>query len=146
MVSDAESAKTENIRRLREISGHLVDPEVATAVFELLPDAIIVVDSDARIQLVNRQTEFLFGYHRKELFDQHVNMLLPEEFRERHLVHLSQYMNEPRMRPMGLRSMDLRGRKKDGSVFVAEINLSPLSTEFGILVAAVIRRKREDAE
>ena len=130
-----------NIQKLREIGGHLVDPDIAVRIFEELPDAIVVVDQAATIQLVNKQTEMLFGYHRIDLFDQPIEILVPEDARERHAEHRSGFLLDPRTRPMGL-GMALQGRRKDGSQFEAEINLSPIVTRGGIFVLAVIRRKR----
>jgi protein-histidine pros-kinase len=135
----------ENIAKLRELSGHLIDPDIAIAMFEELPDAIILVDDQARIQLVNKQTELLFGYARRELFDHPVEMLLPEAVRERHVAHRDAYFQDPRVRPMGV-GMVLSGRHKNGREFEVEINLSPIVPgRHGSLYLAVVRRTRRQA-
>jgi PAS domain S-box-containing protein len=113
------------------------------------PDAMVIVDDAGRIQLVNGQTEQLFGYTRDELLDQPVELLVPERFREPHPEHRRGYLVAPRPRPMGA-GFDLFGRRKDGSEFPAEISLSPIDTEDGRLVTAAIRditerRKAADA-
>ena len=46
---------------------------------EAAPDAMVCVEGDGRIALVNAQTERLFGYHREELIGQHVEILVPED-------------------------------------------------------------------
>ena len=51
------------------------------ALLEAAPDAIVLVDGDGRIQLVNVQTERLFGYARHELLGQPVEILVPARFR-----------------------------------------------------------------
>jgi protein-histidine pros-kinase len=135
---------TEIIQKLRELSGHLVDPDIAIAMFEQLPDAIIVVDSAGVIQLVNRQAEFMFGWHRSELFDKPIETLIPEASKDKHVRFRSDFMMDPRTRPMGL-NLPLRARRKDGDDFPVEINLSPISTKPGLLVMAVIRRKRVES-
>jgi PAS domain S-box-containing protein len=113
------------------------------------PDAIVIVDNDARIQLVNSQTERMFGYRRQELQDQLVEMLLPERLAGGHVQLRSQYIANPTVRPMGT-GLETIGRRKDGSEFPVDISLSPLETENGLLVISAIRdtteRKRAEDE
>ena len=117
--------------------------------FESAPDAAIVVDADGRIVLANAHVEELFGYSRDELLGQTVELLVPERFREAHVDQRRGYVAEPRKRPMGHPGLNLRGRRKDGSEFPAEIALGPLETERGLLVTAIVRdtsRHRAAAE
>jgi PAS domain S-box-containing protein len=107
-------------------------------VFEWAPDALVVTDRRGRIVRVNRQTEELFDYRRDDLLGQPVEMLLPERFVSLHAEHRTSYMSEPRSRPMGAR-LPLYGRRRDGSEFCVDIMLSPLETEDGIFVLAVVR-------
>ncbi|WP_242419226.1 PAS domain S-box protein, partial [Frankia sp. CpI1-P] len=102
------------------------------------PDAIVAVLSDGRIALVNAQAERLFGYSRDELHGQSVEILVPEAGRSRHPQHRERYFHDPRPRPMGAQ-MQLAARRRDGSEFPAEISLSALETEDGLLVSAAIR-------
>jgi len=82
------------------------------ALLEAAPDAMVIVDAEGRIALVNSQTERMFGYQREELLNQPVEILVPDR---------------------------LRGRRKGGVEFPVEIALSPIETEEGVLVTHAIR-------
>jgi PAS domain S-box-containing protein len=108
------------------------------ALLESAPDGIIITDRDGRISIVNRQAEVLFGYEREDLIGRSIEVLLPERARDGHAAHRAKYLAAPAVRPMG-RGLALSGRRNDGSEFPAEISLSPLETEEGLLITAVVR-------
>ncbi len=114
---------------------------------EAAPDAIVIVDAEGRIAIVNSQTERIFGYQRSELIGQPVELLLPQELRAVHTKHRAAYTAAPRTRPMGS-GLSLSARRRDGSTFPVEISLSAIQTENGRLVTSVIRdiTERRQAE
>ena len=122
----------------RDITERKANESLYRGLLEAAPDAMVVVDGTGTIQLVNAQCEELFGYDRIELVGQAIEVLVPEEHRRAHPSHRSGYSTAPRTRPMGF-GLDLTARRKDGSVFPAEISLSSIETEAGRLVSAAIR-------
>ncbi|MGH2582691.1 MAG: sensor domain-containing diguanylate cyclase [Anaerolineales bacterium] len=116
---------------------------------EAAPDAMVIVNPDGVITLVNAQAEVLFGYTRHEMLGQAVENLMPARFRDLHPKHRGGYVAAPHTRAMGP-GFDLFGLRKDGSEFPVEVTLSPLDTDEGVLISAAIRdiseRKRLEAQ
>ena len=76
---------------------------------ESAPDAMVVMDQQGQILLVNAQVERLFGHKREELLGQDVVILMPERFRGRHSLRRTEYFGHPRVRSMGQDVSSTRG-------------------------------------
>jgi len=110
--------------------------------FELMPDAIVVLNATGRIVLANQQAESLFGYPSGDLIGRPVETLLPERLRPAHVGHRSGYVAQPRVRSMGV-GLELYGLRADGTEIPVEISLSPLQTDEGMMVMSAIRDSTE---
>jgi PAS domain S-box-containing protein len=114
------------------------------ALLESAPDAMLVIAADGSIKLANAQTERLFGYAREEMLGRAMEMLVPDDVRERHPALRARYMASP-----ANISVELRARRQDGEVIPVEISLSPIASAEGMLVVASLRditeRKKADA-
>lgn len=113
------------------------------------PIATVITDQTGHIILVNIQAEAQFGYQRSEMIGQSVEILVPEAVRSQHTHNRRTYLESPQMREMGS-GMELFARRKDGSYFPVEIQLSSIQTRDGIMVMSFIAditdRKRIAAE
>lgn len=116
-------------------------------VLESAPDAMVIVNAQREIILVNSRTEALFGYCREELLGQVIELLIPERYRRNHVAESAGYIAAPHPRAM-CENLALFGRRCDGSEFPVEVSLSPLNLPEGLFVISAIRdiSTRKEAE
>ena len=114
-----------------------LDPLLVTpaAVLEGLPDAVVAAARDGRIVFANSLAEELFGYPKRELLGQPVQMLWPERVRARYSRNMDLYFTtEPPMR-----FSTAAGLRRDGSEFIGEMSWGIVETKAGPLLLAVGR-------
>jgi PAS domain S-box-containing protein len=104
------------------------------SLLESAPDAMVIVDRDNVIQLVNKQCENIFGYTKEELLKQKASILLWDSYRN----------NEPsrffaELQKEKTDAIELICRRKNGDNFPVEISLRPIETEEGLLLSLAIR-------
>ena len=146
MLSPLESAEgTLVTAAIRDISVRKAADKVLAqmegryrGLLEAAPDAMVVVNQDGGIVLLNLQAEKEFGYHRDELVGQKVTNIIPEGFAERLVADDLRFAEGESAQEIG-GGIELTGRRKDGSEFPIEIMLSPLESAEGTLVTAAIR-------
>ena len=107
------------------------------ALLESTVQSIIAVDSNGTIAMTNGNTESMFGYRGEDLIGQHLSLLIPEEARNLHAAHLENWFAAPRNRITGI-GFDLKGRRRDGTTFPAEIAVSTIETAEGKLGVAFV--------
>jgi PAS domain S-box-containing protein len=116
----------------------MLSPDIVRHVLDSAPDAMVIVDAEGVIVFANRQVSELFGYEPGEVTGQRVEILVPEQFRDRHISHRQSYVENVRVRPMG-KGLELFARRKDGTEFPVEISLSPMGGTAEVLSIAAIR-------
>ena len=130
---------------LRDLTQLKEAEEKFRRVVETAPDAIVLVNPEGLIIMVNPQAERMFAYAQRELIGQPVEILVPERFRGGHAHNRSAYLRKQVIRLMGV-GQELCVVRKDGSEFPVEISLSPIETVDGILVSSTIRDITERKE
>ncbi len=107
------------------------------SLLESTPQSVIGVSADEKIVLANGTTEKMFGYRPDELIGHPLQILIPENARQRHSEYHRVYFANMQTRPMGT-GLDLEGRRKDGATFPVEIGLSVIATSGGKLGVAFV--------
>ena len=110
--------------------------------FDSAPDAMVVTDQDGKIVLINSQAEKLFGYSRRELTGDFVEVLMPKRMRAGHGQFRQSYMKNPLPRAMGAH-LELLALRKDGTEIPVEISLSAQTIEGVVYVSSTIRDMNE---
>jgi PAS domain S-box-containing protein len=140
-----------NLRGFSEFSHDLSESEEAgakyRALLEAAPDAMVVVNRDGDIVLLNLQAQRQFGYYRDELLGRPVRTIIPEGFAERLIADDLRSEQDALAQQIGT-GIELIGQRKDGSEFPIEIMLSPLERADGYTVTVAIRdiSVRKDVE
>ncbi|NQZ11897.1 MAG: transporter substrate-binding domain-containing protein, partial [Algicola sp.] len=134
--------KTGNLDEIRltliDLTERKAGQERFSALMESAPDAMVVINRDGDLLLVNSQVEKLFGYGREALLAGKIEMLTPQSIRASHIEFRNRFFDNPSVRMLE-NNPRLNGLRKNGELFPAEVSLSPLYADEGLLVVAVIR-------
>lgn len=111
------------------------------------PDAIICSNSEARITYWNRSAERLFGYMADEALQLSPDIIVPNSWRRIYESELDRLRRGERME-LADRTIELSGKRKDGSEFPAEISLSTWqegnTTSVGSIVRDITERRQNE--
>jgi PAS domain S-box-containing protein len=126
------------IHRVQDVTADIHAESRFGNLLEAAPDAILEVDEEGKIMLLNKAAETMFGYTRRELMGRSIEVLVPEAMGSAHVAHRTAYTARPQTRPMGT-GLELKAQRKDGTLFPVEISLSPNRTEESLRVIALVR-------
>jgi PAS domain S-box-containing protein len=120
-----------------------------TGIFSSAMDAIITIDSQQRIMMINRAGEKMFQHDSSTVLGQPLEMLIPHRFRDAHQQHVAQFgetgVTTRQMGKLG----DLSGLRADGTEFPIEASIS--QTEIGgqkiftVILRDITLRKESEA-
>lgn len=89
---------------------------------EATPDAIIIMDAEGKIQMVNARTEVMFGYTTNEMVGAPVEILVPESLHGQHIKKRAEFMSQPYILTAGVERV-IYAVRKTGEIFPVEISI-----------------------
>lgn len=120
-------------------TGERLREELKAKGFSVAADAMVIIDARGIIVVVNTQVTTFFWYTEEELLGASVDMLLPDDLREVHAQHRTEYVDNPIIKSMGV-GRKLLGQRKDGKQFMVEVSLNPLPHRNEMFFMAIVRR------
>lgn len=126
------SNEDSSAQNIRDASARLI------AILDASPDALIIINEDGKIELMNATVESMFRYSKEELLGQNVNMLMPDSFKNAHDNHLSSYKKSCRSSIIGT-GRKLRGKKSDGQDFPIYLSVGEIKQSSHIQFIGIIR-------
>ena len=116
---------------------NLDQQELFKLLFEAAGEGIILVNKSGIILKVNERVVEMFGYTKAEITNQHLNILVPKNLREKHSEHLEKYFLDPKSRHMGI-GLHLEAATKSEQLFPVEISLNHFESKGTVYVIALI--------
>ncbi len=100
-------------------------------------DAIVTIDYQGVIQTFNQSAELIFGYEGEEIVGQNISILMADEVKESHAHHVKTYQ-PGKGRPL-LSGREFVAKRKDGTFFPVEINISDVRVNDQVFIVGIIR-------
>jgi PAS domain S-box-containing protein len=97
-----------------------LEQEVANAIVDAVPDAVLLIDPSRKVLFANMGVETMFGYGGDELVERSIEVLVPQGLGDAH-------------------RQDVFARRKDGSELPVEVSVSPARGDHGAFLTAIIR-------
>ncbi|MFM2129517.1 MAG: hypothetical protein RL477_1063 [Pseudomonadota bacterium] len=128
--------------------------DLQAKLFAAIEDAIVIVDDGGRIISFNSGAARIFGYSAEEAIGKGLDILLPDDVKAGHQGRVQSFAaGGSSTRRMGERG-EIRGRRKDGSLFPAEASIVTVEEAGRRYFAAILRdtsrrhtaRRRRDEE
>ncbi len=109
------------------------------AIFDAAMDAIITVDHQQHIRVINRAALTMFGCSEAEVLGQPLGNLLPERYRQAHHAQVVRYADKGESsRHMG-HFLVVTGRRLNGEEFPAEASVSHIEVDGELLLTVILR-------
>src|SRR5262249_24102020 len=109
------------------------------------PDAVIYADHEGIIRFWNAGAERIFGFSEAEALGKSLDLIIPEDLRDRHWSGFRQTARTGKTRCSTSHTLAVRALRKDGRVISIEFSMLPFRDDDGTIlgIAAILRDVRE---
>jgi len=97
------------------------------SIMRTVPDAMIIIDGQGRIELMSATAERLFGYSLDEVAGMNVKLLMPFPHRDQHDGYLKRYRETGERHIIGIGRIVV-GQRKDGTTFPMHLTVGELNS------------------
>ncbi|HTG18416.1 MAG TPA: PAS domain S-box protein, partial [Reyranella sp.] len=95
------------------------------SILQTVPDAMIIIDEQGRIESLSATAERLFGYSLGDVAGKNVSHLMPSPYREQHDSYLKRYLSTGERRIIGIGRIVV-GQRQDGTTFPMHLTVGEL--------------------
>lgn len=124
-----------NEARLNSISA---SQEMLHSLVVTIPDAVMIIDRSLKIYFANPAAEKLYGYETGEMTGLSIGQIMCEAHRSNDEQSLRAALNQAQP-SVGVRMMERRARRKDGSEFPIEVSGCPFESPDGRVLVSLVR-------
>lgn len=107
------------------------------AIFNTVTDGIITINRSGLIETVNPAAAAIFGYEKGEIVGQNIKVLMPEPYHTKHDSYIQNYHSTGERKIIGI-GREVKGRRKNGSIFPFFLSVSEVKLEERIIYTGVI--------
>lgn len=110
----------------------------AEAVVHATQDAVLAIDSEAKVTFCNAAAARMFGYERDELMGRSINSLMSEPYASEHDGYIRRYETTGEKKAIG-RVRSVSGRRRNGEEFPVELSVTVYEEQGDRRYAAILR-------
>jgi two-component system sensor kinase FixL len=110
-------------------------------------DAFILINEIGTIERFNVAAETMFGYSADDVLGENIRILMSGDDKRNHDSYLNRYMGKRKSKVIGI-GREVLARRKDGSVFPADVALGEIGVEGSLRFIGIVRdlTKQREAE
>ncbi len=108
------------------------------SIFQSVPEAIVVADTQGRIVQCNGATSAMFGHPMEALLGQRIQVLMSDQEQQQHDGYMAKYLSSGVARMMNQPRV-VQGRRSDGTLFPLRLTISETRVDQGHFFVGVMQ-------